>query len=58
MKKGWKMHWRRWLLGAGIVATLSGSAAYAYASKECVSCRPCGSSSDGGYIICCDFDVC
>jgi hypothetical protein len=57
MKKAWKKQWSRWLLGAGIVAALSGGAAYAM-DDECISCSPCGCSSDGGYILCCDHEAC
>ena len=57
MKNGWKKQWYRWLLGAGIVAAVSGGAAYAM-DDECIHCVPCGCSSDGGYILCCEKEAC
>jgi hypothetical protein len=48
---------RRWLLALGVATALAGGAAYAM-NKECWSCTPCGCSSDGGHLMCCDAHSC
>lgn len=47
----------RWMLAIGVTVALAGGAAYAM-NGVCVSCKPCGCSSDGGQIMCCDTREC
>lgn len=56
MHSNTKIRWRRWLLALGAAAALGAGAASA--AGECWNCLPCGCSTDGGYLMCCDAYSC
>ena len=57
METNKRTYLKRWMLAMGVAAVLASGAAYAL-RKECWNCSPCGCSSDGGYILCCDASAC
>jgi hypothetical protein len=57
MKTNKKLSLIRWMLAIGVTAALAGGTAYAM-NGVCMSCKPCGCSSDGGQLMCCDTREC